>query len=484
MTIKSLSFASTLSLCLFYAGITFCSCKKDKTITSSNAKLNFSADSVLFDTVFTTIGSTTKIFMIYNPYKESIIISKAYIATGISSQFRINIDGSSGPSLQNIELLPQDSMFVFVQVTVNPTGVNSPLLIKDSIIFETNGNSQHILLTAIGQDVYLHKPTIFPTNGAPAYSYINCATAWTNDKPHLIFGYAVVNTNDVLTMNAGTKVYLNKDAVLEVYKGGSLIINGAKGTEVTFQGARLESDYANIAGQWGKIWLTPGSINNSINWAIIKNGSIGIEADSITLSGSPLLTLTNTIIKNIAAAALYGVGSHIRSYNSVFANCGQYVATLANGGNYTFQQCTFANYWSQSIRNTSLLYINNYYTSGNSTVTGSLDSAYFGNCILYGTLSDEINLDPSTSGGTFNYKFENCLVKTTINMSNDGVHYNNIIVNDDPIFSDTDKGYYELKSSSPAIDKGYNTIINYDLNNKPRPNPTTSIPDLGAYEYY
>jgi len=271
---------------------------------------------------------------------------------------------------------------------------------------------------------------------------------------------------------------------LEVYKGGSLIINGSKGSEVTFQGARLESDYSDIPGQWGKIWLTPGSKNNVIDWAIIKNGSIGVEADSIAFSGSPLLTLTNSIIKNMSSAAIYGIGSHIRSYNCVFANCGQYVATLVNGGNYTFQHCTFADYWGGTIRNTSLLYINNYYTSGGSIYMNSLDSAYFGNCILYGNLSNEVGVDQAAGSGNFNYKFENCLIKTTLTMSNDGVHYNNVLVNSDPLFMDTGKDNYELQISSPAIDKGYNSTINYDLNNKVRPNPSTSIPDLGAYEYY
>jgi len=480
---KSIRFTYLIVLCSFFMSITIMSCKKDAIISSSSAKLNFSADSVLFDTVFTTIGSTTKIFMIYNPFKQSIVISKAYLATGSASQFRINIDGSSGPALQNIEILPKDSMFVFVQVTVNPTGINSPLLIKDSIIFETNGNRQYIMLTAIGQDVYLHKPTVFPTDGSHPYSYINCNTAWTNDKPHLIFGYAVVNSNNVLTMNEGTTVYLNTGAILEVYKGGSLVINGSKGKEVTFQGARLESDYSKIPGQWGKIWLTPGSKNNVINWAIIKNGSIGVEADSAGFSGNPLLVLTNTIIKGMTSAAVYAVGSHIRSYNCVYANCGQYVAALVNGGNYNFQQCTFANYWSQSVRNTSLLYINNYYQSGGTTITNSLDSAFFGNSIIYGTLSDEISLDRS-GAGTFNYNLENCLVKTTLNMSNDGVHYNNVFVNGDPLFVNTSNDDYELQASSPCIDKGYTTVINKDLNDKDRPNPSTSIPDLGAYEYY
>ena len=458
------------------------SCKKDSVIKDSSAKLDFSTDSILFDTVFTTIGSTTKVFKIYNRHSQKINVSKVYLGTGSSSQFRLNVDGVSGSSLTDIEILANDSLFVFVQVTVNPTGVNSPLLIKDSIVFETNGNIQNVKLTAVGQDVYLHKPNIFPINGLPPYSILSCSKPWTNDKPHLIFGYAVIDSDSILTMNPGTKVYLNRGAVLWIFKDGSLNINGTHGNEVVIQGARLESDYKEIPGQWGKIWMMSGSKSNSINWAIIKNGSIGVQTDSLGANGQPLLNINNTIITNMAAAAIYANGSNIRGSNCVFANCGQYVAAIS-AGKYRFDNCTFANYWQQSNRTTPLLQINNYYISGNSYVLG-LDSAYFGNCILYGNINDEIGLDSSTYGGKFAYKFENCLLKTSLNTNNDGLHFNTVYANIDPDFQDVTNNNYQLNASSFAIDKGYATPFIKDLKDQFRPNPKTSIPDLGAYEFY
>lgn len=453
-------------------------------MVDSAAKLEFSTDSVLFDTVFTTIGSTTKVFKIYNRHNQKMNVAKVYLGTGSASQFRLNVDGDSGASLSDIEILANDSLFVFVQVTVNPTGINSPLLIRDSVIFETNGNIQDIKLTAVGQDVYLHKPDHFPINGLPPYSIIPTSIPWSNDKPHLILGYAVVDSDSILTMNAGTRVYLNTGAVLWVFKDGTLKINGAKDNEVLFQGARLESAYKEIPGQWGKIWFMNGSKDNSINWAIIKNGSIGVQADSLGVAGVPLLNLNNTIIKNMSAAAVYGRGSHIRSTNCVFANCGQYVAALSIGGKYRFEQCIFANYWTQSQRATPLLQLNNYYISGSTYNIRNLDSAYFGNCILYGNLAEEIGFDSSTFGGNFSYKFENCLLKTNLNTNNDGLHFATVYNNVDPDFLDVSTNDYQLKSSSFAIDKGYSNLIIFDLDNQPRPNPNTSIPDLGAYEFY
>ena len=474
-------------LLIFFALFIFSSCKKDVLLTDSSAKLSFSTDEVLFDTVFTTVGSTTKIFRIINPHSQKINISKIFLAGGNNSQYRINVDGVSGKSFNDVEIMGGDSLFVFVQVTVNPTGVNSPLLIKDSVIFETNGNIQHVRLTAVGQDVYLHKPDHFSTTGFPPYSIINCNDNWVNDKPHLIFGYAVVDSACSLTIQAGTRVYLNNGAVLWVYNGATLVINGAKGNEVTFQGARLEPDYKEIPGQWGKIWLSAGSKNNVIDWAVIKNGSIGVQADTIGASTNPTLQITNTIIKNMSAAAIFGQGSFIRSYNCVFANCGQYVAALTIGGKYKFEQCTFANYWNGSTqRTTPLLALSNYYKDINGTIQiRDLDSAYFGNCIMYGNLDEEVGLDSSTFGGNFKYKFDHCLVKTALNIA-DGVHYNTVYKNNDPGFIDVTVNNYQLTPTSFAIDKGdTGIIIGKDLNNKDRPNSSiTSIPDLGAYEYY
>ena len=454
-------------------------------LTDSKAKLNFSTNEVLFDTVFTHVGSTTRIFRILNPHNQPVTISKIFFGTGNNSQFRMNVDGVSAKSFSNVEIPGNDSLFVFVQVTVNPTGTNSPLLIRDSILFETNGNLQHVLLTAIGQDVYLHKPDHFPTNGIPPYSIIDCNSTWTNDKPHLIFGYAVVDEGCTLTMLPGTRVNLNNKAVLWIYSGGTLLINGAKGNEVTFQGARLEADYKEVAGQWGKIWLSPGSINNVIDWAIIKNGNIGVQADTLGASANPTLLITNTIIKNMQAAAIYGQGSFIRSYNCVFANSGQYIAALTIGGKYRFEQCTFANFWNRSQRTTPLLALSNYYIDyTGATQIRNLDSAYFGNCIMFGDIEEEVGLDSSTVGGIFNYRFDHCIVKTALNTAN-GVHYNSVYQNLNPGFKDASVNDYQLTVTSLAIDKGDTGIfIATDLNNQPRPNPNTSIPDLGAYEFY
>jgi hypothetical protein len=467
---------------IFISALSFSSCNKDELLTDSSAKLEFSTDSVLFDTVFTTLGSTTRIFRIYNKHSQAMNISKIYLATGSSSPFKLNVDGYAGKSISDVEIGGGDSLYVFVQVTVDPTGLNNPLLIRDSIIFETNNNVQDVKLTAIGQDVYIHKPDHFPTNGFPPYSIIDCPGGmgnWINDKPHLIFGYAVVDSACTLTMGPGTRVHLYNNAVLWVYKDGTLKVEGVKGSEVTFQGMRLEPDFRDIPGQWGKIWLSSGSKNNSINFAIIKNGGIGLQVDTVVTPGIPTVKLNNTIIKNMTAAALYGLGAHIWSSNCVFANSGQYVAALNIGGKYRFEHCTFANYWSGE-RTTPLLNVSNYYISGNFIIPRPLDSCYFKNCILDGSLSEEIGLDSITGlgGYYFRYEFDHCLLKTGRNTS--AFPYTSTFKNQIPNFKNTAEGNYRLKIGSPCIDAGDATSVPFDLDEYNR----SGIPDLGAYEFH
>lgn len=440
----------------------------------------------MFDTVFQYAGSTTKLFRIYNPHEQPINISKAYLAGGSGSAFKLNIDGISTtatmPVLTDIEILGGDSMYVFVQVYVNPSG-SLPVVIKDSIIFETNGNIQDVKLIAIGQDVYLHSPTVFPTNGFPPYSIISCNDVWTNDKPHLIFGYAVVDSACTLTMMPGTRVYLHNYSVLWVYKDGTLIIDGDLGNEVTIQGDRLEAEYKDVPGQWGKIWLSRLSKNNIIDYAIIKNGGIGIQVDTVASTTIPTLRLTNTIVKNMSAAALFGQGAHIRAVNCVFANCGQYVAALTIGGKYKFEHCTFANYWTYDSRVTPTLVMgNHYYSDIVGEILRPLDSCYFGNCIIYGDIAEEVGMDSALTTGEFSYKFDYCDVRTT--RTPDG-HYVTPM-NSDPGFADVTINNYRIGSPTAfAAEKGSTLIATpypSDIRGMTRPNGP--LPDLGAYEYY
>jgi hypothetical protein len=145
-----------LALALFFSF--FISCKKDKVITSSGAKLSFSQDSVLFDTVFTSIGSTTKLFRVHNRNNGKVNISSIRLARGNASFYRLNVDGVAGKSFSNIEIAANDSMYIFVEVTIDPNNQLNPFIYRDSILFDLNGSEQHFDLIAFGQNAYYYMP--------------------------------------------------------------------------------------------------------------------------------------------------------------------------------------------------------------------------------------------------------------------------------------------------------------------------------------
>ena len=220
------------------------SCKKNKLLVGAGYNVEFSKDTVLFDTLFTTIGSTTKYFKCYNNYNGTLNIENIRLENGTNSQFRINVDGVSDVNFENIEILPGDSLFIFVEVTIDPGGIDLPFVVEDKILFKTNGNDKVVTLNAWGQDAYFHVNEIV-------------SGEWSNDKPHVIYGLAAVgfpeiDSNLMLTIGPGTKIYGHSNAILYVYKS-SLQVNGELNNIVSFQQDRLE-DYLlypsdSVAGQ-------------------------------------------------------------------------------------------------------------------------------------------------------------------------------------------------------------------------------------------
>ncbi len=260
------------------------SCKKDEIIGTDNSyRLEFSEDTIVFDTVFTTIGSTTRVLKVYNRNKERIKISSINLAEGTQSQYQINVDGMSGTQFENIEIGDGDSIFIFVKVTVDPTSQNSPLIISDSLVFETNGNIQDVDLAAWGQDAHF-----FVGNKrieGLSYPYIIVANEgetvnWEDDKPYVIYGWAVVDSTAILNIGPGCNIHFHQNSGLWVYRGGSIRVNGILDSVVTFQGDRLEMEYRNLPGQWDRIWINESSVNSEFNYAVIKNGFIGLQAET------------------------------------------------------------------------------------------------------------------------------------------------------------------------------------------------------------
>lgn len=465
------------------------SCQKNPLTTDPSDKLVFSTDTVQFDTIFTMTGSATNYFTIKNSNSsKSINIDKIYLAKGESSAYRLNIDGYSGDSYSDYELAPGDSLFIFVEVTIDPG--KDEMIEEDSVVFISNGNVQDVKLISFGQDVTL-------ING----QYILNDTTWTSQKPVLIFNSALVETNVTLNIQAGTKVYFHRGSSLFVK--GTLKVQGQITDRVLFTGDRLEHYYSEIAGQWGAflednygnttgifggIHLLAGSKNSEFYNADIKNGIIGLQVDSCVTLGTPTVKLKNTNIENSKIVGLYALGATIEAENCVFANSGQYNVACIIGGNYSFIHCTIANYWIGN-RQTPQLVLNNYYgyrdSNGNTQISyRDLTDAYFANCIIYGSRDDEIELDLAT-GALANFRFDNCLIKYS--KPNDLVgsdFFVDNIFNENPKFVETISPYdYQLDTLSPARNVGKLSIgqlVPLDQNGNNR--LVDGKPDLGAFE--
>ncbi len=452
-------FVQYLALCFLLAcvGFELVSCKKDKLTTDTSDKVTFSSDSVLFDTVFTTIGSSTRNIRVINNNNQRIKISNISLGKGNGSSFILNVDGAKGTYFEDVEIAAHDSIYIFVQVFVNPTNLNSPLIISDYINFSVNGNSQNVVLEAWGQDAYYHYPTdaIKFSNGSYLpYSLIssnpNCDTTWNNDKPHVIYGWLVVDSKQKLTINGGVRLYFAQKAGLWVYQEGTLKVKGTLGNEVLFQQARRDPEYADEPGQWDRIWINEGSVDNEINYAIIKNGYIGVQTEVLedTLNKFPnRLRITNTKIYNMSKWGLYAFAFNIYGYNNVISNCQEHSVNLSLGGNYTFLHCTFANFWSgEKTRTLSAVRVNNHIEN----IVLPLDTCYFGNCIIDGYLTDELQLDVQPHA-TFppKYLFSSCLLKSLVNTS-DATKFNGNLTNNEGNYIDPKKYNFNLKPTSEA----------------------------------
>jgi len=446
----------------------FVSCKKNNLLSKKN--LEFSVDTLVFDTVFTTVGSTTKQFKIYNKEKKTVQIDQIELMGGENSPFRMNVDGNIGTTLSNIRIEGKDSLFVFVEVTLDINSQSLPMIVEDSIRFRTNGKDQYVKLAVWGQDMYFHysnfQQEIYDFNEG----------IWPNDKPHVIYGAAIVDSAKTLTIQAGTQVHLHKNSVFYVYKS-TLNIIGIPGNEVVFQGDRLEQDYQDVAGQYYGIYFQEAR-PSTIDYAILKNGTSGVHLFSDDPSNPGYtLTMTNTIIQN---QARYGVfiysGAKVKAENCIISKNGTHALLVLEGGDFNFNHCDLLGYGSSQ---NPAVGISNYFTNYQTATTnvGSINEGILYNCVLSGNLTTELAIDTiQLSGVNLNFDFKNCLIKSEIEQTD--AFYQSTYWNNDPMFTDPATYDFSFLPSSTLNGNGFATSVVTDIFGNLRNNP----PDIGAIE--
>jgi len=460
------------------------SCRKSS-VLSKGGSVTFSVDTLLFDTVFTAQGSSTRSIRIFNSEKEKINISNIRLERGEQSPYRLNINGIPGKSFKNIELAGKDSLWVFAAITIDPTDENTPFLVEDKLIVTLNDREFSIPIVAFGQNAYYIVDSVLETQ------------TWHADKPYIIIKNALVNTGATLTIPAGVRVYMHQDSRLFVQ--GTLKITGTETDSVIFQGDRIDRDIyvgpdrGDVPGEWGGLYFFKESYGNEINHAVFKNGgastqffdntvmaaTIQVDQDTVQQINQYKLKITNTKIHTSQGYGILAFNSSIYAENCLVVDCGAENIMLFEGGNYKFYNCTMTSYGSEFlIRNKNVTVgILNYFPISQNQYTGGNLNAELKNCIIYGNLENEIVVNKK-SDFLANVSIENCILKTKDAI--DGfVVMNNNKLNQDPLFKDTRNLDFHLEPNSPAIGAG-SPILNLlkDLDGKARPNP----PAIGCYE--
>jgi hypothetical protein len=472
-----------ISIVIFLLLFTF-GCTETNLVSSSKNQLAFSTDTLSFDTVFATIGSTTGNFKVYNRTDKPVMIQTVQLVNGNTTGFHINVDGTnpSDNEVQQVEIKAHDSIFVFVSVTVNPLQQNNPLLIEDSVLFTTSTDKYVVHLMAYGQNV-----TIFRSKT------IHHDTILTAEKPYLIYQYLALDSNKTLTIEPGVKLYFHQNASLRLK--GNLIAQGGESPDqhIILQGDRLDwlfpdVPYSYLSGQWYGVQCLGSESTYQLNHVIIKNGRIGISIASNDPLHQPTITIANSQIQNFDSCGIAATNANLWMYNAEVSNCKSYCLFL-QGGTYQLTHNTIANYYNdiytgkQRDGNPSVVLsnkINQQRVPFNITMN---------NCVVSGSQTKELDVTDTVLANNNQYHFDHCYIMappfftSVMNGTIWGKQPDHLFVS-----TSITPAYYNFKPDSLSVLRGAaDPIISktppyqFDMNGINR--FWQNRPDIGAYEW-
>jgi hypothetical protein len=431
---------------------------KDEVVTSDpSAMLRFSADTVLFDTVFVEQGSVTRRLKVYNPNKRAVRIGSIQLAGAATSPYTLIINGQETPIANNLELRGQDSLYILVRVRINPADQRQPFLVADSILFQTNGNRQNVKLVAYGQDAVFHR------KGAIGN------TTWAAGKPHVLLDTVLVREGTTLTIEKGARIFASNKAVLLI--NGTLRVEGTPEERVSFSGMRREPAYVNAPGQWEGIRILAASQNNVIRYADIRNTMRGLRIGNPGKGGT---LVEGCAIQYAFLDGIVAFTSDVKVVNTLIHNCGQYAFGGLGGGNYEVLYSTIVNYQNQLQRETPAFVIADFIPG--TDIRDRPTSLRLTNTIVYSDGSNYAN--EVLLGGNITADIAHNLLRTEV--YKELLNNNGNLLNIDPKFKDVRKQDFRLDTLSPASSAALPLPnIRTDIKGKTR---SSNKPDIGAFE--
>lgn len=453
--------------------------------TDRNALLTFSTDTIQFDTVISTIGSSTRQMMVYNHNGDGVRIASVRLQKGSHTPFRVNVDGSylereSGARAYDFEVRKGDSIRVFAEVTMPENGQDAPVILDDTLIFSLeSGVEQSVILSAVGQDAYIWKG-----------KEISADTLLESGRPFVIYDSLSVKEGVTLTMNPGVQLYFHDKANLIVH--GRIVAEGTVERPVVFRGDRTDRmfdylPYDNTPSRWGGIQLKASSMDNRLTYVDIHSASYGIRCDSSSTE-QVKLTLNNSVLHNIGGDGLGLYSCKALVANSQISNTlGHCVAVW--GGWVEFVHCTLAQFYPWDAERGDALFFSNEWMS----ISYPLQHAHFLNCLMTGYADDVVTGSIDDPDNNVDYYFGNCLLRTA--ESKDAVRFVNIVYDKNAdeggqqkhfkLF-DTDNYLYDFRLDSISAARNIGAMqwaerypLDYDGNSR----TADGAPDAGCYEF-
>lgn len=459
-----------LGICGVLLAVGLSSCIEDGFSTDVNDQPTFSTDTLNMGSIFTEAGTPTHSFTVYNRHDKIMNITSIKMRDDAEGMFRFNVDGVAGKEFQNIEIRPNDSIYVFVEATLKANGIDTPLIVERHLDFVVQGVTSTVVITAEGQDVERKKGVIIDTD-----------TRFTANKPYQIFDSLIVKEGVTLTLDPGVTLYFHNNATLRV--DGTLVSNGTVEQPVNMTGDRIDNvvndlPFDLMSGQWAGVEFSSTSRNNYLTNTSIRNTVWGVFVDSIGVQENPALTLINCQLRNSQEYALASIYSDIKAVGCEIADAAAGVMFL-RGGNHIFNHCTFANYYLFSAVGGAAIQFDHINTDSDDGSGLPFMVADFTNSIIYGNGTELSHGDLTGTAITLRY----CLLKSE---GTDDDNFLCCLWGADPLYYTIRNEYifdYRLKNESPAIGAAYPEYTlpeaQYDRYGLPR----GSQPDMGAYVY-